>query len=680
MLEVLLRLLLIAAFVLLHLGLYRLVARDRSLGFAAIVSAALTFQVWFWTVLCWILGTFEILNLGPLAIVGTVVGGLLVWMSKGTSGPPLVLMIRRRLRTISPWCLPFALPALISAIFWLVYSWWSVPIDYDGLSYHIGTALHMYQDGDFRLYEGESIYTNYFGRGSELVGVFLLHLFGTINTLNMIQWVVMPPLCLALFTAARALGAGRTGGIIAASWPFGVPVLVYQTAMTYADLKSLGWIVVGLCAVLSACRLQRPGAVRMLWMFTACGLAVATKFNAATASVVVGVAAILLWGWRPFFLPRRHALGVALVGFLAAAMAGLFWPARNWIVAGSPIYPFSLELGPVMIAEGLAPMEGIRLMPETPPPDRTWEEWPTIPLAHKIWMSWTYIDFESWGRFGPLGAGIREAALPELHDPFFGYRGDNKLGGLGLAWLVALLPLSCVYLVWISTTLLNGRNARSRQRLLALYRLGLPIACWGIFYVTLAPWWPRFSMFLPLLGALMGVVLLAATTRSKWFWVVYILMLLPFLKDLATPMLFQRDREVQRRFLAEMTTHRPVDYFLWQEPDKLPHLAIAEILDKALPGETVSFHTPGDPVFTGLFTNSAGTIRQFVLPTMFPPPGTYSDADQLAMIARERPAFILLGYTSHREFGEEIIAMGGRVVSNRHGWRVVEFPEWRHKE
>ncbi|MCC5877033.1 MAG: hypothetical protein JJU11_12505 [Candidatus Sumerlaeia bacterium] len=682
MTDIFLRILLVLFFCLIHGGIYLLVRREKPIGMALAHGAAFTFQTWLWTVLGWLLGLAGILVLPALVLVGCPLAVIsVVVIIRSIRERPISpwSVLKARFRTISPVAYPFAVLACLSALFWMHHGWHSIPLDYDGLSYHLGTAIHMYQDGDFRLYEGESGYTNYFARGVELLGVVFLNLFGHIRVLNIVQWVVIPPVCLLMYVAARAVGVGRTGGIIAASWVFSVPVVVHQTSMTYTDLSSLGWIVVAACSILSGSRLGLPGTTRMLLLFAACGLAVAAKFNAAPATFLIGLVAVFLWGWRAFFTPSRQALGVVLVGILMAALAGLFWPTRNWIVAGSPIHPFSLELGPVTIAHAPLPMEATRLMPETPPEGYTPEEWLAISLTPKLLMSWTWLDWESWRRYGPLGTTLREASFTDLDDISHGYRGDNKLGGLGAGWLLSLFPLSLVYMALQLFQLRDFQRFTRRRRRLLFARLAIPVLCWGIFMVTIAAWWARFSLFLPLFSVLMAVVLLKELGRiHKTLPVlVYLLLLFTFTKDMATGVLFNRDREIQRRFLEEAPSHRPVDYFLWRHPDAMPHRMIAEMLDMAAPGETIAYHTPYDPVFTGLFADAQATVRLFPLPTVFPPPDDFTNEELWGFLDRERVAFILLGPTSGEDFEQGVISLGGRLHTQRDGWRLYEFPEWR---
>lgn len=676
----LLRLMLVLAIALMQWALFRIVRRDRGLGLPAATSASMTFHAWVWTVLILILGTAGFLTLPALSVTGFLVSVNLLVIARiweAPAGPSIMSILRARWRLLGFTPLPFVMLAALAVGVLLPLGIWMIPIDFDGLNYHIGTTLHMYQDGDFRIYEGETGYTNYFSRGAEFFGLMLMFLTGSVLWLNVVQWVGIPPLVFAMYAAARSLGCGRNLSLVAASWPFAVPVLLYQANYAYSDLASQGWLVVAACAVLTGRASRRPGGVRMLWMFAAGGLAICAKLNAATGTVVIGLAAMALWGWRAFLLPRRGAVGLAVTGFLMAALAGLWWPVRNWVVAGSPVYPFALTIGSTTIAPAPLPMEGMRLMPETPPPGYTVEQWLQFPLSYKVRLAWTRIDLESWRRHGPLGLGMRDASIGELHDHSYGYTGDGRKGGLGAAWLLLLFPSSFIF-AGVAFFRLSHESGRTRR--LAGHWLALFVMCWGLFFLTLAPWWPRFVIYLPLLGALMFVPLLGtlrAGRRRRLYPLVYMLALLLFAKDSLTAVVQNRGWEIQRRIAEARDQRRPIDYFLWAEPDNPRIQAIATMIDHARDGETISYHSPHDPIGSGIFTNVEGTIRLFFLPSVFPFPEDYTHEEQLGWLLRERVALILLTDASPPEF-EELLSTAGAVPFARFpGHRVLEFPAHR---
>lgn len=561
---------------------------------------------------------------------------------------------------IERWAADADLPArtavlmgTVSALFFLLLGWRMPPVDYDGLSYHLGLALHMLQDGDFRLYPGDSGYVNYFSRGSELINALLISCAGTVDIANSMQWLILPGLIPAVYAAGRGLGLARPRATVAAMLPLAVPVILGQTTLTYADLWSLGWWMVSACAILGA--REMVSRARVLWFFAAGGLAMAAKFNTAQPLTLLGLAAFVVWGWRPLVAPRR--LLVAIAGFLAAAAIGLPWAVRNWVVAGSPIYPWELKVAGHVIAPGPFPYETIRLMPEG-------LEYSKKPLLEKAWLTWTAVDLETWKRHASSFGALDHLPKEVLFDPSYGYRGDEKLGGWGLAWLVLYLPATLLLAVGAAVMpRWQGAPQRRRWAVLAI----LPLAGYAII---VASWWPRFALFVPVFGGLAYLVLVEAAVRRAPAVAKLLLVALGLAAgfDWLTCVAMNRDwaRGALYRREAPEATAAPIDYFVWADGNSDEYRAIQATMRRARDGEAVSFHTPEVPTFTGYFTNARGTVRLVPFPTVWPRPESLTQEQMLAMLEEEHVSWLLLGPTSPPAFRAALEAAGWSEAE-RHG-------------
>jgi hypothetical protein len=99
------------------------------------------------------------------------------------------------------------------------------------------------------------------------------------------------------------------------------------------DLPAVAWLACALALVAHPdSRHRLPGPALL-----AAALAIGTKTNMAALAVVALAAALWGTGWRP----RRFEL----VALGAGAVVALAWPARNLLLHGSPLWPFS-GLGP----------------------------------------------------------------------------------------------------------------------------------------------------------------------------------------------------------------------------------------------------------------------------------------------------------------------------------------------
>ena len=98
------------------------------------------------------------------------------------------------------------------------------------------------------------------------------------------------------------------------------------------------------------------------------------------------------------------------------------------------------------------------------------------------------------------------------------------------------------------------------------------------------------------------------------------------------------------------------------------------IVDHARAGETVSFRTPQEALFTGYFADEKGTVRLFPLPSFWPPEGTYTQKDLSDALRREHVRYVMVSAAASAEFRSLIAADGARVVYTTPGYEVFEFP------
>jgi hypothetical protein len=143
---------------------------------------------------------------------------------------------------------------------------------------------------------------------------------------------------LAVYAAARELGAVRAWAALGAALALAVPIFVL-TGITGANTDTPMTFFTA-SALLFLLRHHRTGAhADLLLAGLACGLALGTKWYAIT------MLAALLGTWLACTrLDRRRVARPALwLGGLTLAVAGL-WLLRNLVEAGNPIFPQKLPL------------------------------------------------------------------------------------------------------------------------------------------------------------------------------------------------------------------------------------------------------------------------------------------------------------------------------------------------
>lgn len=118
-----------------------------------------------------------------------------------------------------------------------------------------------------------------------------------------------------------------------------VPLFVLHFTSGYVDLFTGAALAVAFAALLALegdDRLARPLAAA-LWLAAGLGIALYSKYQAWPIAGLIG----LCGSWRLASLARNGILSRRWVAVIACAIAvaGVSWPARNWIAYQNPIYP-----------------------------------------------------------------------------------------------------------------------------------------------------------------------------------------------------------------------------------------------------------------------------------------------------------------------------------------------------
>lgn len=651
----------------LHWALTGIGRRRGGFGVLESFAFAWTFQILFWMA-CGLLlgfaGGFRVNHLLELGVVGAALAAYAAWII-GPSSNPGWREAGLRWWDGAGWMGRLAGLAGGGMALWLLsLAVRMPPVSYDVLSYHLGTAVHIFQDGDFRWYPGESIYTNHFARGANVLMAITIAISGSVAFVNIVQWMTLPPMFAMIYTAMRALGVSQGFATLAAVLPLAIPALALQSTLAYVDLFTAAWFAVGLCVILAS--LGKANAWRIAWVLACGGLAIAAKNNAAPLCLVLFLAMITGWGWRSLVLPFPRRILAVGAGFVIAATVGLPWMIHNWMEYGSPVYPFMLTLSHEGLPPWEYPLSAARRMSELPP-------YYEMPLWQKLWLSWTTIDFQSWLRLGFLGSRISSVPDGMLHDPSFGYFGYGQLGENGTAFLLLFLPGLFVGILRTGWLLAGRRFVEARPLVLMA---GLPTLA---FFLTVSPWWTRLSIFFPVFCVLATVYTihhLTGTRHSVAARVALGIGLAAALFDASTVVFLNRDPERLRRYEAVngRVDYTPIRFFQLMDPHKPLYRAIGHVMSEARPGETVSFWTPREPVFTGWFVDERAQVRQFLFPSVWPDPFRYTNEELWAFIREERIVLLMTNDTVPQEFRELIVQRGARINFQTPGYQVYEFP------
>lgn len=343
-----------------------------------------------------------------------------------------------------------------AAVVRLALAWALPPESWDGLSYHLPILWRWVSQGGFDM-AGWSGPQRWFPWNGELLPAWLAVLGGgSLDAAKLAQTLALPLLAASGAVLGRRL-AGRAWAAACALAFASLPIALIHAGVPYVDGFQAGF---WLAAAAFAVAWDRSGRRAHLLLFAvAFGLTLGTKATLYFLAPLLLPPAVTLALRRD----RRGPFLSALPACAALALAaGGYTYVRNWVVAGSPIYPYALKLAGVTVFRG--PSEPGQLL----------------------------VSVERWfvaSRSGWLLYPFRETMRGDI-----GYTTENGFGPLFAAgWI--LWPWSA----WLAL--------RRRDRA-ALSFLGLLPAS-ALFFLTLHPTRePRYVIFLagvPLVGAAMAL-------------------------------------------------------------------------------------------------------------------------------------------------------------------------------
>lgn len=351
------------------------------------------------------------------------------------------------------WLAPAAIAAAALAV-QLGRALAKVPVEWDGLTYHLFFPAHYLQVGGIvPLAMGRPIdQAAFYPQNAELLHALLMAFVSSdlLVAGSMVAWTGLAGIVTGRL--ARDLGASPAAAAVAGALTATLPALLSRAASSYVEPLLTFAVVAAVLFTKRALEAEAgnqrvvTGAIAGL----AIGLAAGTKFTALPWLAALGACLLLgLASGRAGM--RRGAAAAAWVAGAALPAAG--WLVRNALVAGNPIYP--------------APLLGL----------------PYLDRADLRWHG-----SSAWANRARL------AEVDLFGDALFGLPPDRQpTMTLGPVALAALL-LAGVSLAWI----LPGVHARLRERrpahAMALAIVPLALAT-GILTWAATPFWFNLGLF-----------------------------------------------------------------------------------------------------------------------------------------------------------------------------------------
>ncbi len=215
---------------------------------------------------------------------------------------------------------------------WVVWMLRHPEVGIDGSAYHLPEALAWLHDGRPGSLHASIPFlpVENYPLTNEVATAWLLGLSRGYAVITVYEVAIALLLGAATWVGVRALRVPPAVSLLCVLVVFSLPPVVQQLNGPYTDLPALAWLV---CAG-ALCALCPRWPATLGIALVALGLAVGTKTTTAPAAVVL-LAATLVLG-RP-----RLAGRALLAGAVAACLVGGVWYARNLLLHGWPLWPFT---------------------------------------------------------------------------------------------------------------------------------------------------------------------------------------------------------------------------------------------------------------------------------------------------------------------------------------------------
>jgi len=427
----------------------------------------------------------EVITIG----ISLVHASISEWPARGILGVSLAIALisffidkgipefSKLLKRLRSWQVPFlgflGIAGLVYLLLWAA-AYIMPDLSWDGNAYHI-PAISMWDASGYihwinTSYEASII--NGYPKGAELVSYILVKSFGN-SVINAVNLVFLPIGILGIAYLARSLGAGRLLSLCAGAAFLLVPVNINQSVTTYIDTAYAACATGCVALLVHLAKTSTPKWKEIFLFGAAMGLTLSTKSTGVASSALAMFALAIIWirDIVPVIrsepkqvvkiISQRIALLLSII--LIALAGGGYWYIRNFVFAGSPLYPVGLTILGHTIFPGVSIAE-------------TTSESAILPTQIKQLLP-ILRDFYTWAQgFTAWPGSIK------------GY--DPRLGGLGFLWLFGCIPSIGISIYSFPKL----KKAQKRSLLILLGVVGLA------FLTTPMNWLARYTIWIYALG------------------------------------------------------------------------------------------------------------------------------------------------------------------------------------
>lgn len=427
-----------------------------------------------------LLGSIGNLNSLSLVITNVCISTYLIWRTrkKPKSNSVYSHLLRSKYTVNNLWEIirydRYLIVLMVLAtilLSWVVFLGLIFPVaDWDGLAYHMTYVANVIQSSSIHDLPTDIAWLTGYPKGAEMLQLWTVILAGNEIFADLMQVPFVIAGIYALYTISINLGIKSEVAKFNALLFLFTPFIVNQMITTYVDTMLISAFFIAI-AIITKKSFNRHDYLLIGIVF---GLLLSIKSSGAL--LVAVLAPYVIWSMykgssKPGF---KNFNFQNIVSLIVPMTIGAYWYIKNWVLYGSPLYPFGISVGGYQIFNGES--YNSYLTPYV-------NSLPNLPTNYgaRIWQSWT----EQYNWFGCL------------------YNYDSMQAGLGPIWFILLLPASFVGLLIVIK--------KRKYNILYFY-----IAILTAFLLYPFNFNPRYSGFIILLGIIgLGLVMQMANTKIK---------------------------------------------------------------------------------------------------------------------------------------------------------------------
>lgn len=393
-----------------------------------------------------ILGIFSILNGFTLVVINLLVSSALLIALKSRFGndhlrnylttlKKSVTNFKTTLRQDPLWCILLVLAFVF--ILWVIFLGITFPAtDFDGNSYHLTFIGNVIQNHNFFDPKTSLTWLAGYPKGGEFIQMWSVIITRNDMFSDLAQLPFLALGVYALYTVAVTLGADKKQARFSATLFIFLPIVLNQLKTTYVDIMLCSLFFAGLATIIK----NRLSSLDALLIGIVFSLLISIK---STGFLFVAVLAPLLL-WKLYAnLGRQYKRYIKPLVLIILPMSfGLYWYIKNYVIYGSPIYPFGFKLAGHSIFPGKTfqefAAEAVSGLPNLPKGcvDRIWFVW----TEQKDWFGCLYNYDTNYAGFGPIWFILLIPGL--LMSLYFAIR---KRAALFLAVFATVIALFAIY-------------------------------------------------------------------------------------------------------------------------------------------------------------------------------------------------------------------------------------------